>query len=72
LIFDNTTANIKLTIKNIYKGTKYNDTCISAIIPHLNYYKDDSVEYKKNEITNAMKNYRKLESARQTSVFAAS
>ena len=33
LNFTKPTAKIKLTIKDVYAGSKYNDTCISAIIP---------------------------------------
>ena len=28
------TAHIRLTIKEVYKGNKWEDTCVSSIIPH--------------------------------------
>ena len=28
------TANIRLTIKEVYKGDKWDDTCVSSIIAH--------------------------------------
>lgn len=35
-IFDNNNVrNITIYIDEIYNGTKYNDTCITAIIPHI-------------------------------------
>lgn len=41
--FDSSTKKITITIKDVYKGTKYTDTCVSAIVEHtyekdLNYY----------------------------------
>lgn len=34
LVFKKETSHIKITIKDTFDGTKYNDICISAIIPH--------------------------------------
>lgn len=33
IYFEEPTANVELIIKDVYKGDKYDDTCISALIP---------------------------------------
>jgi hypothetical protein len=38
---DKGTKNIKLVIDDIYKGTKYDDTCITAVVAHDGYYRDE-------------------------------
>jgi hypothetical protein len=38
ITFENLTQHIKITIKDVYPGTKYNDTCITALVErvHIN------------------------------------
>lgn len=40
--FDKPTQKVRLTIKEVYEGTKYSDTCISAVIPHKEKYSSES------------------------------
>ena len=42
IAFDKPTDKIKLTIKDVYPGTKYQDTCISSIIENTNKPESDN------------------------------
>lgn len=45
IAFEEETAKIKITIKDVYPGTKYSDTCVSAIIEHQWESGGASVDY---------------------------
>jgi len=55
LVFTKKTRHIKVTIKNIFEGTKYKDICISAIIPHQ--YNTNRLSY--TEILHEIDEYKK-------------
>lgn len=37
------TRNIKLTIKEVYKGSKWEDTCVTALIPDSRTYSEENI-----------------------------
>ena len=64
------TKNIELTIKDVYKGEKWDDTCVTAIIPETSYTfegEDTSVDFEqsytykedKNEVLKRVEEIRK-------------
>lgn len=46
--FSEKTSSIKIQIKSVYPGSKYSDTCISAIVEHKYEYKSSLSTYLKN------------------------
>ncbi|MBQ0002846.1 MAG: hypothetical protein KBT21_04855 [Treponema sp.] len=57
--FSKPTSKIKLTIKDVYSGSKYSDTCISAIIPDIKPFSEE--EKSQNIKNNFLRNYIRYE-----------
>jgi hypothetical protein len=59
LFFDMATTNIRLIIKDVYKGSKYDDTCISAITFLHKIYRQLN-NPSKQELEDKLKNYKEV------------
>jgi hypothetical protein len=61
--FDKSTTQIKLIINDIYPGSKYSDTCVSAIVDHQRIFDNgDSIEEEvKNKIEEIKTKYERVE-----------